>query len=129
MSQRRLIVPLMLMLTLAACATPSAKTTPPKTTVTAPPTVQVQLKSADLIGLDAARLTALFGAPDFRRIDAPAQLWQYRTGVCLLDLFLYPDAEKPDTYVVKHVAARGLADDTISSDVCAMSTANDTDKP
>ena len=43
-----------------------------------------------LAGVGEAKVTALLGAPHFRRVDAPAELWQYRVNGCVLDLFLYP---------------------------------------
>ena len=45
----------------------------------------------DLLGLSDSELVSLLGAPDFRRTEPPAELWQYRSAHCVLDLFLYPD--------------------------------------
>jgi hypothetical protein len=44
-----------------------------------------------LMGLGAPDLLVLFGEPDFRRTEPPAELWQYRSADCVLDLFLYRD--------------------------------------
>jgi hypothetical protein len=44
-----------------------------------------------LTGLSAAEVVGLFGEPDFRRTEPPAELWQYRSADCVLDLFLYRD--------------------------------------
>jgi hypothetical protein len=44
-----------------------------------------------LAGLSAAEVVGLFGEPDFRRVEPPAELWQYRGADCVLDLFLYSD--------------------------------------
>jgi hypothetical protein len=44
-----------------------------------------------LTGLSAAEVVGLFGEPDFRRTEPPAELWQYRSADCVLDLFLYKD--------------------------------------
>jgi hypothetical protein len=44
-----------------------------------------------LTGLSAAEVIGLFGEPDFRRTEPPAELWQYRSADCVLDLFLYSD--------------------------------------
>ena len=43
-----------------------------------------------LRGEASDRVTTLLGAPDFRRTDKPAELWQYRHDKCSVDLFLYP---------------------------------------
>ena len=42
-----------------------------------------------LTGLGAAEVMALLGEPDFRRREPPAELWQYRSADCVLDVFLY----------------------------------------
>jgi hypothetical protein len=36
---------------------------------------------------------ALVGEPDFRRVEPPAELWQYRTEQCVVDLFFYGDGQ------------------------------------
>tara|TARA_A100001388_G_C28413354_1_gene331617 strand:+ start:90 stop:554 length:465 start_codon:yes stop_codon:yes gene_type:complete len=43
-----------------------------------------------LKGKTSEKLTELLGAPDFRRTDKPAELWQYRHDKCSVDLFMYP---------------------------------------
>jgi len=57
-----------------------------------------------LSGVGGAEVTALLGAPHFRRVDAPAELWQYRVNGCVLDLFLYPTSA--GTLTVDHLEAR-----------------------
>lgn len=42
-----------------------------------------------LAGLSGTELRRLLGAPDFRRREAPAEIWQYRGADCVLSLFLY----------------------------------------
>jgi hypothetical protein len=39
--------------------------------------------------LRATEVEALVGGPDFRRVEPPAELWQYRTADCVVDLFFY----------------------------------------
>ena len=46
----------------------------------------------ELRGLKAAEIVSLLGEPAFRRVEPPAELWQYRTRDCVLDLFFYPQA-------------------------------------
>jgi hypothetical protein len=49
-----------------------------------------------LAGLTAPDLSALLGPPGFVRRDPPAEVWQYGTETCVLDLFLYADgADQP----------------------------------
>ena len=52
-------------------------------------TVAVALDLERLHGLSVDDLRTMLGTPDFRRHDAAAEIWQYRGGGCILDLFLY----------------------------------------
>jgi len=54
---------------------------------TPPPATGTELNQ--LTGLSETALRRLLGAPDFRRREASAQIWQYRSAECVLDLFLY----------------------------------------
>lgn len=47
-----------------------------------------------LTGMDPAQLIALLGAPDLRRREPPAELWQYRNADCVLDVFLYGEGNR-----------------------------------
>jgi hypothetical protein len=44
-----------------------------------------------LIGLATGEVQGLLGHPRFVRRDGPAQLWQYGTKACTLNLFFYPE--------------------------------------
>lgn len=75
----------------------------PPVAIPAPPS----LPPEKLIGLDHVAITDLLGQPRFRRADAPAELWRYRAGRCILDLFLYPPKGTPDgALAVTHIEAR-----------------------
>lgn len=90
---------LMASLGLAACRTPPpAIVALPSATAEAPalpaptpaePAAARVPELPVLTGLDPAELIALLGEPDFRRRDPPAELWQYRSPDCVLDVFLY----------------------------------------
>jgi hypothetical protein len=43
----------------------------------------------ELSGLAPSQVAALYGQPDFRRNDPPAEVWQYRSADCVLDLYFY----------------------------------------
>lgn len=43
----------------------------------------------DVIGLDGGAVTRLLGRPGFTRVEGPAQLWQYATRSCVLDIVFY----------------------------------------
>jgi hypothetical protein len=59
---------------------------------------------ASLDGLDSQAVVALLGPPDLRRAEPPAELWQYRMTGCVLDVYLYRDA---DAFHVVHAETRG----------------------
>jgi len=46
-----------------------------------------------MIGADSVALQRLFGPPRLVRRDAPAELWQYQTRDCVVDLFLYQEKD------------------------------------
>ena len=52
-------------------------------------------ETGTLVGLGAAELLARFGEPDLRRAEPPAELWQYRSEDCVLEVFLYPKSGVP----------------------------------
>jgi hypothetical protein len=76
----RLGILLSLVVTLAACAsddfTDSAGS----------------VRLGNLAGLAPSQVAALYGQPDFRRNDPPAEVWQYRSADCVLDLYFYSGA-------------------------------------
>jgi hypothetical protein len=43
----------------------------------------------ELMGLDTKTVASALGAPGQIRKEAPAQVWQYLSGECVLDLYLY----------------------------------------
>lgn len=73
---------------------------PPPTAAPSPP------DPAKFVGMKANEIAAMLGEPSFRRRDPPAEIWQYRSGSCVLDLFLYSDGQEKPTYAVTHAEAR-----------------------
>jgi len=103
-------------------STPSPGPTPPPPEE--PPDLAARIPShlkdpGRLRGLGPGDLTAMLGAPDFRRRDAPADLWQYRQKRCVLDLFLYPNKKTGRTRVT-HFAARGLGAADVGAEECLL---------
>jgi hypothetical protein len=70
---------LSLVLTLAACASDEFAG------FAAPGTALL----GNLAGLAPSQVAALYGQPDFRRNDPPAEVWQYRSADCVVDLYFY----------------------------------------
>ncbi|MDO8605869.1 MAG: hypothetical protein Q7R40_04995 [Phaeospirillum sp.] len=80
-----------------------------------PPPRTGPLTPETLKGLTAAQLKAELGAPDFRRRDPPAEIWQYRVRACTLDLFLYDEG---GSRVTTHFAVRGPTGAGIDERAC-----------
>jgi hypothetical protein len=73
--------------------------------VAAPPAPASGDDARALIGRKASEIAGLLGPPQLKRRDPPAELWQYRAGPCVLDLFLYADKEG-GAATVAHVEMR-----------------------
>lgn len=80
-----------------------------------PPVDRRTLTPERLKGLHAAQVEDALGAPGFRRRDPPAEIWQYRVGLCTLDLFLYKDAAGT---TVSHYAVRSPSGTSVSERAC-----------
>ncbi|MBT3767767.1 MAG: hypothetical protein HOB79_07910 [Rhodospirillaceae bacterium] len=72
-----------------------------------------------LVGLKPDRLIEILGPPGFRRADAPAEIWQYRYGGCVLNLILY-ETGKNKTLNVSHYTIRSVAEKNISDWNCLL---------
>jgi hypothetical protein len=122
-TRRRLFAVLALLALLPVLA--ACPATAPRTTAAVTPVAPPKMQAHDLIGVDSDGLAGLLGEPDFRRLDPPAELWQYRIEDCMLDVFLYLDEARGGAYAVTHVAARGRAgtdgETSITGDACIAS--------
>jgi hypothetical protein len=67
-------------------------------------------------GLRRADVARLLGRPDLLRRDGDAEIWQYRAGSCILDIFLY---EEPGGMRVAHADLRGHAPGRSCAEVVA----------
>jgi hypothetical protein len=130
----------LLAVSLAACAAPPPRTTatPAPTSDGAPATPQPAKPVAgytvrpaqppsgkaaleNLPGMNAAGITKMLGAPQFRRRDGQVEIWQYRAANCTLDIFLY--AEGGDM-LVRYVEPRGRTAQ-VPAQATATTAAND----
>jgi hypothetical protein len=82
-----------LALLLGACAAPTPMATPQMAPLHAAPAVVHLHGLKDLTGLRPSEIAAILGPPDLRREESPAQLWQYRTPDCILNLFFYREGD------------------------------------
>lgn len=65
-----------------------------------------------------ATLVAELGEPRLRRSESPAEVWQYRADSCVLDFFLYEEAQ---TFKVVHLEARDLSARSVETRSCLRS--------
>ncbi len=121
--------PVLLFAALAVSACQTARNAPPATTAQATPTAepapaapvvpapapQVTLRAPEpplnddprqLIGLDRSGVAALLGTPALIRREAPAEIWQYVTSECVVDVVLYAAGQR---YAVSYLEARDNA--------------------
>ncbi len=69
-----------------------------------------------MVGLDRPALQTLLGNPGLQRIEGKAELWQYRTANCVLDVFFYPG--KDGAPRVTHADLRGRRDSRSAPQTC-----------
>lgn len=86
--------------TMSAPVTQEASLTSP----TQPTERPRKITLATLPGMTGDALAAALGAPQFRRHDGKAEIWQYRGTACTLDVFLYTDGAN---LRVRYADARG----------------------
>jgi hypothetical protein len=71
-----------------------------------------------VMGLASPAVDALLGRPRLRRIETPAEVWQYAEGACVMDLFLYPSDESAKDHRVTHYEIRGASPGAVNPRVC-----------
>ena len=105
----------------------AAMPAPGVATMSAPPQQRQARKPLDTrrapdparwVGGEATVVQAALGDATLRRREPPAEVWQYRTGACVLDLVLYPDGPGGGLQVA-HVAVRPVDATTIDGRTCA----------
>ena len=87
---------LLLTVLVAACSTgapDNAALTPADLAYRTPQPARPHFALAEMASLhdmSDRQLVQRLGEPDFTRRDPPAEIWQYRSASCVLDVFLYP---------------------------------------
>jgi len=67
----------------------------------------------ELLGQEGQAVKVALGQPRRVRKEAPAEIWQYDGGSCVVDLFLYPESGAPRvTHIEARDAVSGKAVDT-----------------
>lgn len=119
---RRLILAAAALLAVSACAQPGARpvATPNEPTTAAP--AKVKITAQQLLGAAQPWVLANLGAPDFKRADMHANLWQYKNAACMLNVFLYvDDRAKTAPAQVLHFDARDALGFDTDRDACLSS--------
>jgi hypothetical protein len=67
---------------------------PAESALTAPssPGARAVPAAGEVMGMDMPSLKNALGLPSVTRRERPAQIWQYRAGGCVLDVFFYEDS-------------------------------------
>ncbi len=74
-------------------------------------------KTSDLQNLTSNQVHNLLGVPNFQRTDNSAEIWQYRSNKCTLDLFLYENLNT-SSLSVAHFEIRLQNDHVLSDEEC-----------
>jgi hypothetical protein len=72
----------------------------------------------ELVGLDHAVVRRALGDPQHIRNESPAQVWQYTTGDCIVDLYLY---DQDGAWTVTYVEARSHTAEAAPTSRCLKS--------
>nr|WP_298690764.1 hypothetical protein [uncultured Dongia sp.] len=95
------------------------ETAPAETTPAATPPATIWQTADKLMGLAADQLQAALGAPARIRDEESSRIYQYIGSDCVLDLFLYQEAE--GSYRVSYAEARSIRADKKPVDACLKS--------
>ncbi|CAA6605186.1 conserved exported hypothetical protein [Rhodospirillaceae bacterium LM-1] len=119
MNLPRVAVGLGLALSLAACQTAEPSEArlalaAPSPHLSSPPTFS-PVTPERLVGLTEIEIQGLLGQPNLRRKEAPAELWQYSGGGCVIDLYLYREGEAQK---VSYVSLRDQVTGRIGGAAC-----------
>jgi len=71
-----------------------------------------------LVGMDRAEIIRTMGIPVFRRLEPPARIWQYRTVICIVNIFLY---ETDRRVTAEYVESLGQKNKNVDEDQCFRS--------
>ena len=71
-----------------------------------------------LVGMDGPEIIKTMGFPVFRRLEPPARIWQYRTMICIVNIFLY---ETDQRVTAEYVESLGQNNKNADEDACFRS--------
>jgi hypothetical protein len=71
-----------------------------------------------LIGFDRVRLQSALGQPSLKRVEAPAEIWQYTAQACVMDIYFYEADKQPGIFAVSYVEVRPLGPVPVTEQDC-----------
>ena len=71
-----------------------------------------------LVGMGGPEIIKTMGFPVFRRLEPPARIWQYRTMICIVNIFLY---ETDRRLTAEYVESLGQNSKNADEDECFRS--------
>lgn len=71
----------------------AAVTAPPPPVPAVEPPPPPEFEPASLLGASSSKIEAVLGSADLLRHEGTAEVWQYRLATCVVDYFVYPDAD------------------------------------
>lgn len=89
---------------------------PPSKIPLPPPDIDV----GQILLVDTDQVIGLLGKPELKRRERQAELWQYRSTTCVLNLFVYPN-KSGKAPAVTHAEARARAGGVIPTRMCLAS--------
>ena len=87
-----------------------------------PQTISERAKiiASELLGKQTPWITEHLGQPSFKRLDGHAEIWQYATSQCIINIFIYEDIEGGARRVL-HFDTRDLGARPTPRDACINS--------
>ena len=83
----------------------------------APKQPVIKITAQQLLGQNADWVNANLGQPQFKRKDGQAEIWQYKSTECVLNIFIYEDVNGGQRRVL-HFDGRGLEGKSIARERC-----------
>lgn len=112
----------------AAGENPNANITNPEAPTALPAKPAKPVKPAkpkvtadQLLGQKADWLNRRLGKPGFTRRDGKAEIWQYKSASCVVNVFLYPGESSKAEYSVLHFNTRDLKGAPVPRGACLLS--------
>jgi len=81
---------------------------------------RAKIIAGELLGKREPWISEHLGQPTFKRLDGNAQLWQYKTNECILNIFIYEDIEGGQRRVL-HFDASDFSGKSVERVICLNS--------